>query len=302
MSVEPFAQIARTHPEEAKLLSIAFSTAQHPDQVPAVLRGFEIEHAVDGKVIKLTNWLQGKYFEQRDWEHDDWEDVHDAAWAYRDALFERTGNPSTCRAGEIRVDRKSYTRAAYNRADGTRVKASRVPATSFCTPDQGRPGVRSFGAEQGPRKGTEPLITRKGKLGGEGYTKKSTTQRHKLLEDCNKKYGYRSCLGSLQVLLNSTALDPKTKRTLEADKSWLMGKHGSRRRNPDDDDAEIEILEMQAVDLENGTYTECICAMGFIDADDALEDLDDDDALFSNPSSDPHERVAQRLAMGQSRR
>lgn len=144
-----------------------------------------------------------------------------AGWSDQDVLIEaaRLGpddNPAKCARGQNRIARKAYTRK-----DGTR-----VPKTTFCADDQGRPGVRSFGAKQGLRKGTKPLIQQKGKLGGAGYTKKSERARHQLLEQCVKRDGYRSCLGRLQVLMMSTAIKGKTRKTLDADKRWLMKKHG----------------------------------------------------------------------------
>jgi len=49
-------------------------------------------------------------------------------------------------------------------------------------------------------RGVRPWITRKGKLGGPGFFKKSLSMQKDLLTQCIKKYGRRSCLGSVRVL------------------------------------------------------------------------------------------------------
>lgn len=138
----------------------------------------------------------------------------------------RDTNPKRCPPGKVAIDRKGYTRKAYTDKRGRKVKATKVPRSEFCAPDQGRPGKTSFGAESGPRKGTRPLITKERKLGGPGYAKKSAAERHRLLERCVQRDGYRSCLGRLQVMLLSTELKPATRKTLGADKEWLKKKHG----------------------------------------------------------------------------
>ena len=129
----------------------------------------------------------------------------------------------------ITVQRKGYYRKAYTRADGTRVKGAWVPATTFKIKNVGSKGVRSRGAKQGSfskKKGYKPWITREGKLGGPGYFSKSAAQRHKILNQCVKGYGYRSCLGSLMVLNRSSTLKSKYGRTINADKNYLKGKYG----------------------------------------------------------------------------
>jgi len=112
-------------------------------------------------------------------------------------------------------------RKAYTRKDGTRVKA-----TSFYIKDPGTPGRRARGSKAGPFKGTKPWITREGKLGGPGYTTKAASTRHGLLGRSVSKYGYRSTLGSVQVLLRDTEISPAKRRKLMADKAWLKRKYG----------------------------------------------------------------------------
>ena len=72
-----------------------------------------------------------------------------------------------------------------------------------------------------PKK-TNPFITREGKLGGPGYTRRPAGERHKILRSCEKEYGYKSCLNSIQALLLDPALTSRSRSTLEADKLWLM--------------------------------------------------------------------------------
>ncbi len=122
---------------------------------------------------------------------------------------------------EVTIRRKGYTTKR-----GKYVKPAR-----FKIKDQGRPGVRSFGAKSATgkyahRRKMKPLITHEGTLGGPGYTKKSQATRRRILAKCVKEFGYRSCLGKVQVLLISTAIKPATRKVLEADKKWLMGKYG----------------------------------------------------------------------------
>lgn len=133
----------------------------------------------------------------------------------------------SCGRGEVRIDRKAYTRK-----DGTR-----VGKTSYCAEDQGSPGVVSRGAKQGPNRNKKKWITREGKLGGPGYTKKTAAQRHKILDACVKEYGYRSCLGSITVLLVDSEISAGVRKKLTADKNYLERKYGGPgsfgpRKNP----------------------------------------------------------------------
>lgn len=129
--------------------------------------------------------------------------------------------PIGCPPGEVLITRKAYTRK-----DGTRVAKSR-----FCAEDRGRPGVRSFGAKSAKgkyadRRDMEPLITREGKLGGPGYTKRPAAERHEILRECVEVYGYRSCLGSLQVMLIGDAQRGRARQVFAEDKDWLVRTFG----------------------------------------------------------------------------
>jgi hypothetical protein len=127
---------------------------------------------------------------------------------------------------KIRIVRKSYVRKAYTRSDGVRVKRARVPKTSFLIDDPGKVGRRARGAKAGPYKGQKAWIRREGKIGGPGYTTRSATDRHRDLNRAVGKYGYRSTLGSLQVLLRSTTISREKKNRIARDKEWLKSKYG----------------------------------------------------------------------------
>lgn len=129
--------------------------------------------------------------------------------------------PIGCPPGEILIRREAYTRS-----DGTR-----VGKTQYCADDRGRPGVRSFGAKSAKgkyagRADMAPLISRKGKLGGAGYTKRPIAERHEILRGCVEEYGYRSCLGSLQVMLLGKTQRGKARKVFQEDKDWLVRTFG----------------------------------------------------------------------------
>ena len=117
-----------------------------------------------------------------------------------------------CKKGQIRVRRKAYTRK-----DGTR-----VAATQFCETDRGLPG-------RGPK--TLPSVT-PGKLGGPGFTKKSTAARRRILRQCVRRDGYASCRGRLQWMLNigANTMDPDTLAKLRSDREWLVATFGAKAK------------------------------------------------------------------------
>jgi len=146
-------------------------------------------------------------------------------------------NPTHAR--KIRIDREPYcVEPTTYIKDGKLIdrKGYCVPATSYTIDDPGKPGRRSRGAKKGPfsrnkidpktGKPYKPWIQREGKLGGPGYTEKTQKERRKILKACEKEYGYRSCLGSIMVLLRSSELDAKTRKTLTSDKKWLEKTYG----------------------------------------------------------------------------
>jgi hypothetical protein len=152
---------------------------------------------------------------------------------------------------KVKIQRKGYKRKGYwmttSTGKRTYVKPTYIAATEFKITDPGRPGVRSFGAKSAgegykanpPRKSKrptkkeiearrymKPLITREGKLGGPGYTKRTVAARRKILDKCVKQWGYRSCLGSLLVLLKNSAMKKTARGVITRDKNWLEKKYG----------------------------------------------------------------------------
>lgn len=128
--------------------------------------------------------------------------------------------------GKIRITRKAYTRKAYKRKDGTKVSEARVPKKTYLIEDPGRPGRGTRGAEAGPYKGQKKWIRRTGKLGGAGYAEKGERTRREILDKAVKKYGYRSALGSVQVLLLPEGVSVQDKRVLGSDREYLKKKYG----------------------------------------------------------------------------
>lgn len=66
-----------------------------------------------------------------------------------------------------------------------------------------------------------PWIQREGKLGGPGYTAKAERTRHHLLGCSLERFGYRSTLGSLQVLLRNRSMSKKARAAVKKDLAWL---------------------------------------------------------------------------------
>lgn len=128
----------------------------------------------------------------------------------------------------ITIHRKGYYRKAYIRADGTKVKRTWVPPSTYKIVDRGSPGKTSRGAKGGKYAGKKKWITREGKLGGAGYMSKPAATRHALLNRCVREYGYRSCLGSLMVLNRSKAEHTKYGKIINADKNYLKNKFGGK--------------------------------------------------------------------------
>jgi len=92
-----------------------------------------------------------------------------------------------------------------------------------------RPMSRTRGAEHGKfsrSKGYRPWIHREGKLGGPGYSHRPARTRHRILNHAVRKYGYRSTLGSLMVLLRNHEIHPDVARAIHDDKEWLVKKYG----------------------------------------------------------------------------
>lgn len=84
-----------------------------------------------------------------------------------------------------------------------------------------------------PKKKVRIKAKREGKLGGPGYLSKSDAARRKLLRACVKKWGYRSCLGSIVALevWGKRSLTVAQKRKLLRDRTYLRKTFGAAARN-----------------------------------------------------------------------
>jgi hypothetical protein len=82
-------------------------------------------------------------------------------------------------------------------------------------------------------------ITHPGKLGGKGFLGKTVAEQRAILDRCvrMKQFGYRSCLGSIQLLENISK-NPAHKERLGGLRRYLVAKYSPSRaryrRNPDD--------------------------------------------------------------------
>lgn len=97
-----------------------------------------------------------------------------------------------------------------------------------------------------PRPKVRIKATRSGKLGGPGYLNRSAATRQKILRGCVKKYGYRSCLGSIQAMevWGKSRLSIADKRKLVSDRLFLrktFGAASGSTRNPSQT-RKIEVL------------------------------------------------------------
>jgi len=117
------------------------------------------------------------------------------------------------RAGVREMDFKCYVRRGFTRADGTPVRQTRV-----CQSD---PEGRGFVSKE-----HKPWIKREGKLGGPGYLSLDAGEREQILDHCVKKFGYPSCLGSIQALERSRAIVAQHGKALATDRAYLVQQYG----------------------------------------------------------------------------
>ncbi len=61
----------------------------------------------------------------------------------------------------------------------------------------------------------ESWIKHKGRLGGKGFLTKKTSEQKKLIKNCVKKYGYKSCLGAVNVLSRNRKIEKKYSKKLK---------------------------------------------------------------------------------------
>jgi hypothetical protein len=107
----------------------------------------------------------------------------------------------------------TVNRKAYTRKDGTRVKA-----TTYKIEDRGRRG-----------RGPDTIkIRSEGALGGSGYTKKSATERHRLLRASVRESGYATTARRVSALrgLGKRTMTKTELMHLERDQRWLKREFG----------------------------------------------------------------------------
>lgn len=149
-------------------------------------------------------------------------------------VFEKKRGRTVARKSnkKIRVCRDTYKRKDYTREDGTKVKGAKVDGSCFLIDDPGKPGRDTRGSKAGPYRDEEKWIQKEGTLGKGFLTTMSQAQRHKALDKCVKKFGYRSCLGKVQALNRSSTLKKKYGSKLTESREYLVKKFGKRESNP----------------------------------------------------------------------
>lgn len=121
---------------------------------------------------------------------------------------------------KIKVHRKGYWRKGYVRKDGTRVKRTWVPSSTFLVADKGLPG-------RGPK---TIRIRSEGALGGSGYAEKSLEKRHAALRRSVKRSGYARTARRLLAVRNLgvRTMSAHDRRVFEQDQAWLKKTYGSK--------------------------------------------------------------------------
>lgn len=122
------------------------------------------------------------------------------------------------RGRRIRVKRRSYRRKAFvEHRDGKtiRVRAARVPATTYLTEDRG---------ERGRTPEEDRWYKATGTLNGWSISEDGE-QRHRALEETARQEGWGKVEHKLIGLHNVTTSE-KTKRDAEDDVEWIREAHG----------------------------------------------------------------------------
>jgi hypothetical protein len=126
-------------------------------------------------------------------------------------------------------ERKPFVRDDGTRVQGTAVAGHCVPATTYLTKDQGKPGRSSYGAKAGPHaasKGYRPWITTEGTLGEGFLTTMTSAERKQALDAAVKRYGYQKVLGKVTALARSYTLRRKYGAALDEAHGYLVKKYG----------------------------------------------------------------------------
>lgn len=137
--------------------------------------------------------------------------------------YVRGGDLSGATAGELRA----LIRAAKKLSGGHVERCGCSNPVERCGHGSYPPELAAEAAVEtlpaGPRK---PWITRPGKLGGKGFLARPQSERRRILDNCVRRYGYRSCLGSLQVLERNQAIAKAHSAEIDSDIVYLKRKYG----------------------------------------------------------------------------
>ena len=135
-----------------------------------------------------------------------------------------------CRRSEAGPPRRSSKGSSCGGRGPTarlsRLALSGSPAPKGSVPRCLRPKGSRRGSERPTEGGLGTGLGGRGKLGGPGYTDRPARVRRRILSDGIPTYGYRSVLGSLQVLLRNRDIHSDTRRTIKSDIKWLKAKYG----------------------------------------------------------------------------
>ena len=114
----------------------------------------------------------------------------------------------------------SYKVKSYHRKNGSKVRSHIVRE-----PGLGLSRGRITGGRYSLKKGFNPWITKKNKLGGKGFLKRPRHEQMSLLDKCVLDYGYKSCLGSIMVLNRNKAIRKHYGPVIDSIKKEFMAKH-----------------------------------------------------------------------------
>lgn len=98
---------------------------------------------------------------------------------------------------------------------------------------------------------------REGKLGEGFLTNMTFAEQKTALRRCVKKWGYRSCLGSVMVLNRNQEIREKYGNKIKRAKDWLMKEYGNREENPKKKISKFEAFELAkkiGIDFDKDFY------------------------------------------------
>lgn len=133
---------------------------------------------------------------------------------------------TVCPKGTILVKRRGYTRTGYIRKDGCKVSSSRVPGSTFCITDRGKPGKGKPVIPVISLRESKKMGRPKGFLRFHGYkAKNSSTQRHKALDKAVKDYGAAAVWRKLHALTTLHKNKPQMANLFRSDREYIKEKH-----------------------------------------------------------------------------